>query len=220
MIAYWSRREEPARSQLRRSRALLTSTAPAAIRTLWWKRLASGVLRRLRVRRLRVEFVYRHDLTNIPAVPLDPACRIEVLDPAQVERLLEAYPVNMAEKHRRLAAGHICYIGLADGKVAHFNWVQSDGVHLIPPAGRRRRVRPGEIWIYSSRTAEWARGRRLQPATLVAILEDFRRNGYSRAWICTERENLASQRGIERVGFRLVKKWRILLLSRYCIPLP
>lgn len=122
-------------------------------------------------------YVYRHDLGNIPVFPLDPDCRIEVLDPAQVERLREVYPVNMTEKHRRLAAGHTCYVAVVGGKFAHYNWVQADGFHPIQDSGRRRRVRPGELWIYSGRTAEWARGRRLQTAVLAAILADARRQG-------------------------------------------
>src|SRR5262245_16947243 len=125
--------------------------------------------------RLRVMRLYAHDLASIPTVILAPGDRIEPLDPSQRDILLDIFAVDLSEDSARLSRGQKCFIGWSNGKAAHYSWVQDEGLHDIRGTWRREQIRPGEFWLYSSRTAEWARGRRLFPGTLVTILRQYKR---------------------------------------------
>lgn len=116
----------------------------------------------------------------------------------------------------RFQRGDVCYLASLDGRRAHYSWVQRSGLHPITEAGVSVPVGNGALWIYHCRTAEWARGRRIYPATLRRIVNDHFAKGYSTAWIYTSKENIASQKGILQAGFGLVATLRALRVgSRY-----
>lgn len=182
--------------------------------------LYQGIKRRLLARRVVVTRLYCHDLSYIPEIPLASTDAIAPLDPARIETVLEVYPVDLAQDRQRLASGDNCVIGWVGARAAHFNWVRDKGVYPMPGTGRRKAIKAGEFWIFSSRTAEWARGRRLQPAAIAYILRQYRERGYKRAFILVDELNNASIRGIERTGFVLEKRFRGLSINRFIIPLP
>jgi hypothetical protein len=161
--------------------------------------------------------LYTHDLASIPSIELQPGDRVEALDPDQSECLLDIHEVDPAEDRGKLDRQEKCFIGWSLGRPAHFSWVQDVGVHDIRGTWRRDRIHPGDFWIYSCRTADWARGRRLYPAALVTILRTYRKQNYQRALIYVAEHNAASINGIERAGFVLSEKirsiaWRTSLL--------
>ena len=177
--------------------------------------LSSELRRRVRVMRL-----YTHDLQIVPQVPLQPGDRIEALDPTRIGILREIHPVDLSEDRSRLVQEHQCFLGWAGGRAAHFSWVQDTGVHEIRGTWRREAIQPGDFWIYSCRTAAWARGRRLYPAALVTILRTFGNLNYRRARIAVAEENEASIAGIERAGFVLADRIRSFALRASLLPMP
>lgn len=167
--------------------------------------------------RVRVTRLYSHDLALIPPVELEAGDRIEPLDRSHSEILLDVYAVDPVDDHARLDRDEKCFVGWSAGRAAHFGWVQDAGVHAIRGSWRRDTIQPGDFWIYSCRTADWARGRRLYPAALVSILRTYKRLNYRRALIYVAEENIASIKGIERAGFVLAESirslaWRTSLL--------
>ena len=82
-------------------------------------------------------------------------------------------------------------------------------------------MQSGNLWLYSARTAEWARGRRLLPAALSTILrESHKRRNYQRALATIAEENVASIRGAERAGFVLSERIRSFAVGGWLFPLP
>jgi len=124
------------------------------------------------------------------------------LDPTRLDVLAEIGPFDVEAGPPRLQRGDVCYVVFLGGRPAHYSWVQRSGSHPLTEAGISAPVAPGEFWIYHCVTAEWARGRKIYPATLQRILQDHFANGYSTAWIYTSRQNVASQQGILRAGFK------------------
>ena len=179
----------------------------------------SGLSSQLR-RRVRVMRLYTHDLRSVPDVPLQPGDRIEALDPSRYSILREIHPIDVSEDQARLEAGHKCFVGWSHGRPAHFSWIQDAGVHRIRGTWRRDAVQPGDLWIYSVRTAEWARGRRLLPAALATILREYKSRNYQRALATIAEENVASIRGAERAGFVLSERIRSFAVRSSLIPLP
>lgn len=171
-------------------------------------------------RRIRVMRLYTHDLRSIPDVALQPGDRIEALDPGQHRILREIHPIDVSEDQSRLEAGHKCFVGWSNGRPAHFCWVQDAGVHRIRGTWRRDAIQPGDLWLYSGRTAEWARGRRLLPAALATILREYKRRNYQRALATIAEDNVASIRGAERAGFVLAERIRSLAVRSSLFPLP
>ena len=179
----------------------------------------SGLSSQLR-RRVRVMRLYTHDLQSVPDVPLQPGDRIEALDPSRYSILREIHPIDISEDQSRLEAGHKCFVGWSNGRPAHFSWIQDAGVHQIRGTWRRDAVQPGDLWLYSARTAEWARGRRLLPAALSTILREYKRRNYQRALATIAEENVASIRGAERAGFVLSERIRSFAVRSSLFPLP
>ena len=171
-------------------------------------------------RRLRVMRLYAHDLAVIPTVTLAPGDSIEPLDPDRPHILRDIYAVDLSEDSGRLSRGQKCFIGWSDGKAAHYCWVQDAGLHDIRGTWRREPIRPGEFWLYSVRTAEWARGRRLFPGAMVTILRQYKRDGFTRGLVTVAEENRASISAIERAGFVLTERIRSFAVRSTLLRLP
>jgi hypothetical protein len=125
----------------------------------------------------------------------------EMSSPEQVGQLFEIGPFDRSDGLQRLRRGDLCYTVHVDGRLAHYSWVQRSGAHPITEAAATVPVESGEFWIYNCRTVDWARGKRIYPATLEHIIHDHFAQGYGTAWIYTTRENIASQKGILRARF-------------------
>lgn len=175
---------------------------------------------KLFARRVRVMLLLRHHLPSSGETPVAGNVVVEILNPAEVSLLAEINPgIELALEASKLAAGHTCYVARL-GRLAHYNWVQDSGVHLIEGTGRKRQILPGEFWLYAGYTAAWARGRRVYPTTLTRILADYEARGFRCAWACVEESNEASFRGIRRAGFEVVSRLRSLSIRTTAIPLP
>jgi hypothetical protein len=142
----------------------------------------------------------------------------EILASERVNCLSEIGPFEASEGLQRLNGGHLCYVAALDGSLAHYSWVQRSGTHLILEAGMSVSVESGHFWIYHCFTAEWARGNGIYPETLKRIIDDHFKAGYRTGWIYTARDNVASQKGILRAGFGLVKTCDALRVGTHYYP--
>ena len=159
----------------------------------------------------------RHDpiADVVPAIDV----RYEQLDEAGLDQLATLGPLDRDECEARLARGDGCYAAFAEDGLAHYSWVQRAGIHPIDAAGLDVEIAPHELWIFNCRTSEAHRGQSLYPAMLQHLVLDHFDLGFETAWIYTSKDNVASQHGIERVGFVQVDTLRALRIGRYFRPL-
>ncbi|HEV7498921.1 MAG TPA: hypothetical protein VGQ33_02910 [Vicinamibacteria bacterium] len=188
-------------------------------RTLW-QRVRGRLAPFLHLGLPQVVFVYRHDLAEIPPPTPGPGCAIEMLDKERLPLLWQVWDVDPGEVRDRVGRGDRCYAGFVDGRLAHYTWAQTAGRHHLAAAGRHLAIQNGEVWLYHSRTAEWARGRGLYTSALRTILTDYRREGIVRSWCYALAENVGSQRGILRAGFVVDRRLRSLRLGSLYFRLP
>lgn len=141
---------------------------------------------------------------ELPRVSADPAVTWRLISTNEVDSLCSIGPFEVSDCPPRFLRGDLCYGAFLDGRLAHYSWVQRAGLHPIIEAGRSVPVENGHLWLYQCRTAEWARGRKIYPATLQLIARDAFADACTTAWIYTSRENVASQRGIGQAGFTQV----------------
>jgi hypothetical protein len=166
-------------------------------------------------------YLYKRQASDPPApeVSTEVDVRIAIVPPSQIEELGALGFVERDDWKQRLERGDECYGTWLGPVLVHYSWVQTQGAHPIVAAGIEAPIRPGELWIYNCRTSEAHRGLRIYPRTLQQILCDRFASGAMTAWIYTAEQNVASQRGVERVGFTRVQTLRALRLGRRYRPL-
>ena len=106
-----------------------------------------------------------------------------------------------AEFIQRFETGRHCYGMWVEGQLATFGWVSYNDEH-IGELNLRIKLPAGEVYIWDCVTATRFRGNGLYSALLSYILAELRTQQISRAWIGADLENIASQKGIARAGFR------------------
>jgi ribosomal protein S18 acetylase RimI-like enzyme len=131
--------------------------------------------------------------------------------PDSVSALVEAMGNHASgEIRKRFETGRRCYAAWIADKLAVYGWVSFNEEH-IGELNLRLTLLPGEAYIWDCATLPAYRQNYLYSALLVHILGELRANGLCRVWIGADLDNVASQRGIARAGFRAVAD---LLIAR------
>jgi RimJ/RimL family protein N-acetyltransferase len=136
-----------------------------------------------------------------PSLALASGVQLGTLDRSGIAdfcRISSTHPALVEERWR---AGDVCYLAYLEDRIVHHSWVKSRDVQPVMEADLRLPVKAGEFWIYHCWTAEAARGKRIYPCVLAAILQEYFALGFTCGRIYTSRKNLASQRGIQTAGF-------------------
>jgi GNAT superfamily N-acetyltransferase len=108
-----------------------------------------------------------------------------------------------AEILERFGSGRRCYAAWVAGQLAAYGWVSFDQ-EFIGELSLRLSLVPGEAYIWDCATLPAFRRRGLYSALLVHILGELRAEPLCRVWIGADAENVPSQRGMARAGFRPV----------------
>jgi GNAT superfamily N-acetyltransferase len=108
-----------------------------------------------------------------------------------------------SEVRHRFASGRRCYGAVVENNLAAYGWVTFDE-EQIGEMGLRIRLVPGEAYIWDCATAPPYRRLGLYTALLTHIVSELRGEGLCRVWIGADGDNMASQKGIARAGFRPV----------------
>lgn len=109
--------------------------------------------------------------------------------------------VDLFEKF--LDEGHVGYLAYIDGICVHRSWVVAGPARVPLHRLMWRELRFREIFIHFCETAPRARGRRVFPAVLSRILEEWPGR---RVWMAIDASNTSSRRAAERAGFRPVEE--------------
>lgn len=107
------------------------------------------------------------------------------------------------ETLRRLKAGKQCYVAFVENEVAAYGWVSFVEEH-IGELNLRVRLLPGEVYIWDCATAPEFRGKHLYSGLLSYMIQEMSSQGFCRAWIGADLDNVLSQKGMARAGFHHV----------------
>jgi RimJ/RimL family protein N-acetyltransferase len=170
-----------------------------------------------RVATVETYLAYRVELDR-PLPPLDssPPLAVRRATEADFARFRSApRPLSRHAEFRDQFGLDQCYLGLVDDELAHVAWIYYPHEQHLQPT-RFRRLAAGEACIANCVTLPAFRGRGVYPALLQALLTRLRDEGYLRCYMYVEVENLASQRGVGKAGFRPVgRSWRVRLFYHY-----
>lgn len=143
---------------------------------------------------------------NEPATAVTPdvAADFRRAGPDDLPTLAAAYENNTtAALSRRFERGLICYTVWVEGILAAYGWVSFEEEH-VGELNLRIRLAPGEAYIWDCVTLPAFRQNHLYSALLTYIVKDLRKADLRRVWIGADLDNLGSQRGIARAGFKAV----------------
>lgn len=104
---------------------------------------------------------------------------------------------------KRLDTGRRCYAAWVGDQLASYGWVSFDEEY-IGELSLRIRLLPGEVYIWDCGTVPAFRRKRLYSALLSHVIEQLGDEGFCRAWIGADMDNLPSQKGIALAGFHHV----------------
>ncbi len=127
--------------------------------------------------------------------PLGPECAPELVAAAGAD--------HSEEILHQFETGRRCYAARVDAEIAAYGWVSMEE-EFIGELNLRLRLLPGEAYIWDCATLPPFRRIHLYSALLTYILSELRNERFCRVWIGANLENIASQRGIDRAGFRRV----------------
>ena len=104
-----------------------------------------------------------------------------------------------------------CYLAFSGGEIAHIAWVYYPHQLKKHPTPFRI-LRTDEAAIANCVTIPKFRGKGVYPAVVRMLLEDLKKQSYRHCYMYIEVDNVASQRGVSKLGFRPVgKSWRLRL---------
>ncbi len=112
-------------------------------------------------------------------------------------------PLGNVETLKRLNVGKHCYTAFVDGQLAAYGWVSFVEEH-IGELNLRVQLLPGEVYIWDCATSPEFRGKHLYSALLSYMIRELCAQGFCRAWIGADLDNVASQKGMGRAGFHHV----------------
>lgn len=99
------------------------------------------------------------------------------------------------------------YLAYLDNKCIHRSWVKGNQQNVQLHWGLSLKLKQNEIFIHYCETSPKARGKSIYPHVLSKIVED---NSENRILIAVNKLNIPSIKGIEKVGFKKIKAFRIL----------
>jgi GNAT superfamily N-acetyltransferase len=176
-------------------RRLIEILREEGLKALWFKILGETVYRRVILfERLLCEPI--SDVTTHGPVSIH---RLSATEIAEYVEFRAGTP--LMEVHRRLDAGHACFIARDFGRLVSCSWAATSGawMHYL---SREVPVAAGEFYIYDSYTDPDYRRRGVSQAVNLEMLRYFRRSGYERALRAVSPENVAGLRAASQNGFQ------------------
>jgi len=141
---------------------------------------------------------------EVPAVRPLVSATFRRVEPDLLPALTSAVGGNASDELlKRFDTGRRCYTAWVEGRIAAYGWVSLKEEH-IGELNLRIKLLPGEVYIWDCATAPELRRNHLYSALLSYIIAELRTEGFCRAWIGADIENIPSQRGIARAGFQHV----------------
>lgn len=186
----------------------VTIARDEGLRSLWFKILGETGYRRLLVMELSLDEPLADVPLRVPAI-------IEPLGGSDVGDYVAFRPDTApAEVHRRLAAGHLCFVARCQGRIVHGCWAAT-GLAWVDYLAREVLLAPDEVYHYDSFTVPELRGRNLSPARVTVAARHFRTAGYRRLVALVVPESGQARRPLEKAGYRVVGRIGCIRFGRW-----
>jgi hypothetical protein len=108
-----------------------------------------------------------------------------------------------------LSLGDRGYLGYIKDKCIHRSWLKGGEQVVHPHWASPYKLQKNEIFIHYCETSTEARGKNVYPHVLSNIIEEYKGN---EILICVNKENIASIKGVEKVGFRERERVKVLVI--------
>ncbi|OGW16043.1 MAG: hypothetical protein A3G93_01895 [Nitrospinae bacterium RIFCSPLOWO2_12_FULL_45_22] len=112
----------------------------------------------------------------------------------------------------RFGRGEMIWIAVHQSHIAAYCWVAFSEAE-VGEIDKVIKVKHEEFYLYDAFTLPDYRGKNLYPYILTYVCQYGKEKGYTRALIFVLRENIPSQCGIEKAGF---KRFQVIKYSRIC----
>lgn len=103
--------------------------------------------------------------------------------------------------HEKFLKGDRCFIAEAGGEIAHYTWVSLSEEYL-PSIERTMKLGKNEAYIYNVRTLPKFRNQGMFSFVLNNSCEKLNKAGYVKIWVSILSDNILSQKGFEKAGFK------------------
>ncbi|MCT7506067.1 hypothetical protein N5T62_08260 [Aliarcobacter cryaerophilus] len=108
-----------------------------------------------------------------------------------------------------LSLGDKGYFAYLQDKCIHRSWVKSNEQIVQPHWAYPYKLKENEVFIHYCETAPEARGKNIYPHVLSNIIKEHQDKDIL---ISVNDENIASKKGVEKVGFRERERVKVLIL--------
>ncbi|WP_419233768.1 hypothetical protein [Aliarcobacter cryaerophilus] len=108
-----------------------------------------------------------------------------------------------------LSLGDKGYFAYLEDKFIHRSWVKSNEQVVYPHWAYPYKLKKDEVFIHYCETAPEARGKNIYPHVLSNIIKEHQDKDIL---ISVNDENIASKKGVEKVGFRERERVKVLIL--------
>ncbi|OCL85623.1 hypothetical protein [Arcobacter porcinus] len=108
-----------------------------------------------------------------------------------------------------LSLGDKGYFAYLEDKCIHRSWVKSNEQVVYPHWAYPYKLKKDEVFIHYCETAPEARGKNIYPHVLSNIIKGHQDKDIL---ISVNDENIASKKGVEKVGFRERERVKVLIL--------
>ncbi|RXI25322.1 hypothetical protein [Aliarcobacter trophiarum] len=108
-----------------------------------------------------------------------------------------------------LSLGDKGYFAYLQDKCIHRSWVKSNHQIVYPHWAYPYKLKENELFIHYCETAPEARGKNIYPHVLSNIIDDYKDKDIL---ISVDDENIASKKGVEKVGFRERERVNVLII--------
>ncbi len=108
-----------------------------------------------------------------------------------------------------LSLGDKGYFAYLQDKCIHRSWVKSNEQIVHPHWAYPYKLKENEVFIHYCETAPEARGKNIYPHVLSNIIKEHQDKDIL---ISVNDENIASKKGVEKVGFRERERVKVLIL--------
>ncbi len=115
--------------------------------------------------------------------------------------------INIFENFLKI--GDAGYFGYIEKECIHRSWVKSNNQTVWLPWSVPYKLKDNEIYIHYCETSHKARGKNIYPHVLYHIAEEFKDK---KILISTDDKNIASIKGIRKVGFVPIKTVKVFRL--------
>lgn len=161
--------------------------------------------------------IYEKALSNIPTISSKIKVSVKRASCDDIRRISVMRALDKNSLLKRLNDGHLCFIAERKGDIVGYCWVAFQELYIIE-IDKKIKFKNGGACVYDVFVFREYRRKKIYQKMLVEIFRFLRKKGHKRALINVLSTNIPSQRGVENVGFKIIRNvtfFRLFGLKKY-----